>query len=136
MVRKNAAFMWVLVASLLLSGCSWFLPEEDAVLVRRTVSPAADSTGVQVDTDVVVSVSSQIDEALVTDSWLVVVDDNDEPVSGSLSAFGGELTLLPDSQLEYDTTYTATVSGSVTGTNGATLGESYTWSFTTEVNPV
>jgi len=128
--------MWVLVASLLLSGCSWFLPEEDAVLVRRTVFPAADSAGVQVDTDVVVSVSSQIDDELVADSWLVVVDDNDVPVSGSVSAFGGELTWLPDSQLEYATTYTATVSGSVTGTNGATLDESYSWSFTTEVSPL
>jgi len=128
--------MWVLIASLLLSGCSWFLPEADAVLVRRTVFPAADSAGVQVDTDVVVSVSSQIDDELVADSWLVVVDDNDVPVSGSVSAFGGELTWLPDSQLEYATTYTATVSGSVTGTNGATLDESYSWSFTTEVSPL
>lgn len=123
----------VVVVLALVAGCSWLLPGEDEVLVRRTVQPADGSTGVPVGTDIVVSVSSQIDEALVTDSWIVVTHENSAAVSGTTTAFGGELTWTPDASLDNATTYTVTVSGSVTGTNGATLGESYTWSFTTEV---
>jgi len=47
---------------------------------------------------------------------------------------GAAATLIPSAALAAATTYTATVAGTVTDTNGIALGTAVTWTFTTAGN--
>lgn len=54
-------------------------------------------------------------------------------VPATVGVSGVTATLVPLSALAAGTTYTATIAGSVSSSTGATLGSSYSWSFTTAV---
>jgi len=56
-------------------------------------------------------------------------------VAGEVGSDGLSAKLRPFSPLAFETTYTATVSGSVKSKEGIALGTDYSWSFTTGKNP-
>lgn len=127
--------MSAVAVALMIAGCAWFLPGEDPTLVVRIVLPVDGDTEVPVDSEIWVNLSAQIDVSSVTDSTITVEHIPGAPVSGTTVAFGGDVTFTPDAALDYDTTYTVTLAGSLSATNGASLAEPYTWSFTTEPAP-
>src|SRR6266478_4746203 len=55
-------------------------------------------------------------------------------VTASIVVSGAAATLIPSAALAAATTYTATVAGTVTDTNGIALGTGATWTFTTAGN--
>ena len=56
--------------------------------------------------------------------------------SGSVSYSGLTATLVPDVDLNYSTTYTATLNSTVADVAGNTLATNVSWSFTTEAAPI
>ena len=92
-----------------------------------STSPAADATDVLVDTVVTATFSEAMDESTITTGSFTIAG-----VSGSVSYNSGTYTATfnPDSNLAYDTTYTASLSTAITDVAGNPLAAEYTWSFT------
>jgi len=93
-----------------------------------STSPAADATGVAVDTAVSVTFSEAMESSTIIASSFTM-----SGVSGSVSYDSGTCTatFTPSASLEYNTTYTATLSTAITDTAGNPLASTYSWSFTT-----
>jgi len=97
-----------------------------------SVSPAADATGVAVDTVVTATFSEAMDESTITTGSFTL-----SGVSGSVSYNSGTntATFTPAADLSYETTYTATLSTAITDAAGNPLASAYSWSFTTVSAP-
>ena len=95
-------------------------------------SPAADATGVAVDTAVSVTFSEAMDESTITASSFTLVVARTS-VSGTVSYDSGTntATFTPSADLDGNTTYTATLSTAITDAAGNPLAAEYSWSFTT-----
>lgn len=117
----------------LLAACS----QPQAPLAKlgvEAVSPVDGATDVAVDTVVSVKFDAPLDEASAMGALLVMAGD--ALVPGTLSFDGEAIVFTPSAELEFETTYVATLDGSVKGVSAAALGESLTWSFTTQATPV
>ncbi len=114
----------------LASAYSWSFTTGDftAPTVSST-SPAADATGVAVDTTVSVTFSEAMDSSTITTSSFTL-----DSVAGSVSYDSGTYTatFTPSANLSYSTTYTATLSTTITDAAGNPLASAYSWGFTTE----
>jgi len=67
----------------------------------------------------------------------LVPSSGGSPVAGSIGNNGWhEITFTPFAELEYDTSYTATITTGVTDTDGTPLPAAYSWEFTTEPAPL
>ena len=100
-----------------------------------TTSPGFNATGVKINSAVSVVFSEAIDPASVTSANFILIDENNNPVSAtvSYSITTNTATLIPDASLNFDGFYTATVKGSPTGIKdlaGNFMVSDYTWSFT------
>jgi methionine-rich copper-binding protein CopC len=97
-----------------------------------STSPASDETDVAVDTVVTATFSEAMDESTITTSSFSL-----DGVSGSVSYNSGSYTatFTPDADLDYNTTYTATLTTAITDAAGNPLGATYSWSFTTASIP-
>jgi len=93
-----------------------------------STSPDTDETGVAIDTVVTANFSEAMDESTITTGSFTIAG-----VSGSVSYNSGTYTatFTPASDLDYETTYTASLSTSITDATGDPLASTYTWSFTT-----
>src|SRR5690348_13199034 len=97
-----------------------------APLVTGT-SPAANASGVAVNTQVAAQFNGNLDATSVTAGSITL-----SPAAAGSTSLGGDnrtLTFVPVAALATSTTYTATVSG-VRDTQGNTIAD-YSWSFTT-----
>jgi len=97
-----------------------------------SVSPAADTTEVAVDTVITATFNESMDESTITTSSFTL-----DRVSGSVSYDSSiyTATFTPGANLSYSTTYTATLSTAITDVAGNPLASAYSWSFTTASAP-
>jgi len=95
-------------------------------------SPAANTTGVGLFTPVVVKFSELMSAATISTATIHLrANGATTDVAATVSYAGSTVTLQPSAALAGNTTYTVTISGSVTDSSGNALGSNVTWSFTT-----
>ena len=104
-------------------------------IIQRTPAPAA--SGVAVDDNVIVRFSEDMQAATLTAAAFVLRDSANNVIPATLTYDSGTqtATLNPTSNLAYESTYQATVAGSVTDLSDNALGAPVTWSFTTMQAP-
>lgn len=94
-------------------------------------NPSNQETGVSLTTSVTVVFSESIDPSTVTTTTFFIKDSNNNLINGTVSASGSSASFIPYSKLQYETTYTATVTTGITDIAGNNLTQNYTWQFTT-----
>src|SRR5581483_8247240 len=100
-------------------------------LTIASISPAAGSTGVPLESVVRVALSAPIDPASIAGSVALSAAGSAIGASLTLSADGQTLVLRPASLLTSNTTYQIAVGGSLRGINGRALSAPGTSAFTT-----
>lgn len=90
---------------------------------------------VPVNTNIAVPFSEPMDPASINTSTFTVSDAYGNAVAGNVSYDAATYSAIftPSGRLEYDRTYTATITTGVRDTAGNSLAADFTWSFTTEV---
>jgi hypothetical protein len=97
-------------------------------------SPAPGETGVGVNIVILAAFSEDLRvETLTVDNF--TLKKGAQPVKGTLTYSDHIASLTPQSGLEYETTYTATLSSGVTDLAGNHLSQDFSWSFTTVESP-
>ena len=94
-------------------------------------SPAAGADHVALNTSVQVGFSEPLACDTVSSSTMRLQVQGGGDVPATVSCAAASVTLLPGQALEPGTTYTVTVSGTVTDTAGNPLGSDASWAFTT-----
>lgn len=119
------------VIALVLAACSGATPPTGPSISVVTFAPADGATDVDVDTIISATFDAAIDPTTVDGS--VLVSGPDGPVAGVLDLVdaGTTATFTPSAPFAPATTYTVAVSGTLTGTDGAALSGSVSWTFTT-----
>ncbi len=80
-----------------------------------------------------VTFSKPINSASVTSATFFVTAANDDPVSGVANVENDTITFTPSTNLSVGTTYTVTIDG-IRDTDGNSISEIFTWSFTTGID--
>jgi len=136
---RMRSMVW-LVLALGLFACKGEEDDSGAVvyvtppMVAET-SPPAGAALVPVDTAVVVTFTEDLDPETTTDAIGLATSGGD-PVAGATTHSGDVLTFTPDADLDWDTTYTATVAGTVANLDHDAMGDDVTFSFTTTAAPL
>ena len=134
--------IWTITTVLLVAACG---PTDDKSITGiddtgtddttpptvASVSPSDGQSSVAVGSSVRVSFSETMSSASFNASSFILSDG----MAGSVSSSGQSAVFAPSGGLEYATTYTATVRGTVTDAAGNALGSDHSWSFTTEAAP-
>ena len=97
----------------------------------QSVLPANSSTNVEPTTTIQVTFSEPVD----TDDLNTTIFSIQPTVTVSFSRVGNLVTMTPTVDLEWETTYSITISTALSDTAGNDLAEAYPWSFTTMANP-
>jgi len=110
------------------AGVTTNVGTDDTPPTVSSVSPAADATGVAVDTVITATFSEAMDSSTITTGSFTL-----DGVSGSVTYDSGTCTatFTPGTNLSYSTAYTATLSTAITDAAGNPLASAYSWSFTT-----
>jgi methionine-rich copper-binding protein CopC len=104
------------------------------------VNPANGSTGVNPANPVVVTFNQALNAATVTSATVQLLDSNNNPVTATLTynSTADSVTITPSSSLLTNTNYTVQVIGGSSGvqaaSGGATLGSTFSSTFTTVSN--
>lgn len=96
-------------------------------------TPVDNDTDVAIDGGLVVTFSEAMNESTVNTASFLLVDSKGNPISGTVT---GSATFKPYANLEFSETYTATITTAATDLAGNTLGQHYSWNFTTTSNGV
>lgn len=99
-----------------------------------STSPTNGATDVAVDTAITPTFSEKMDDSTITTATFLVNDDSSN-IEGTVSTLTQSDTIArftPTTTLDYNTTYTATITTGVKDLAGNILEADYTWSFTTE----
>ena len=95
-----------------------------------SITPANNATDVAVNTAITATFSEAMDSSTITtDTFLVTGSGN---IAGTVTYSGTTATFTPASDLNYDTTYIATITTGARDSAGNALQTVYTWSFTTQ----
>lgn len=109
------------------------VPEGDAGPPGRpriiSTSPAGDERGVEVHVEITIQFSEEMDPASIDASTVTLMDA--APVAVDVSYADRTVTIRPAARLDHEQEHTVTVAASVRGTSGVTLGEAYSFAFTT-----
>jgi hypothetical protein len=95
--------------------------------------PLPNERAVLISTDITAVFSENMDPSTITTATFIVKDSYNNQISGVITTSGTNVTFSPDSDLNYDTIYNATVIGRDSGVKdlaGNPLASDYTWSFT------
>lgn len=106
-------------------------PVKETLSISST-SPSDQATSVSPDTTVTATFSMLINgQTPTTDTF--TMNGNGVKVPGSVSTEGDTIIFTPSASLDYDTTYTATITKGIQAANysGTTLDSEYSWRFTT-----
>ncbi len=103
-----------------------------------STSPADGTTGVDVSKSVTATFSEAMDDSTITTSSFTLTLSSNSPVSGTVTYDSGTntATFTPSTDLDYETTYTATITTGVTDLAGNSTASNYIWSFTTTESTV
>jgi outer membrane protein assembly factor BamB len=124
-------------------GVLYCFAEDDLLPRVQAISPGADAVDLPLDSTIEVTFSEDIDPATVSDTSFVVEDESLAGVDGivTYNDVNHKATFTPDADLDEYTTYTVTLSSTITDINGNNLdcndngvvdpGEEYRWSFAT-----
>jgi hypothetical protein len=93
--------------------------------------PDDDATGEATSVAISVTFSEAMDPLSLTDATFSLEQGTDS-IPGVVTYFNREVTFLPLSDLELDTTYTATITTAAEDAAGNALEEEHTWSFETD----
>ncbi len=96
--------------------------------------PSANARSVAIDTEIIAVFSEDIDPSTVTTGTFIVKDTFNNPVTGTVVTNGNQAIFTPDSDLDYDTIYSAQVIGGASGITDLyanPLAADFIWSFTT-----
>jgi hypothetical protein len=107
----------------------------DALPVVSSRSPAPGASNVSTATTVTVTFTRAMNGSTITPSTFTLRVGTGNPVPATVSYSGNTAVLTPNAALAVNTTYTATLSGTVTDSNGNPIGSDIVWSFTTQSNP-
>jgi len=122
-----------LAGNAMVTNASWsFTTSSDSETFLPTVSsvmPEDGATDVAINTTV--TATYEVIDAVTLAATTFVVNDGVSDIPGTVSYSGTTATFTPDSDLEYNTTYTATITASVIDSGGNTSTSSASWSFTT-----
>jgi len=120
-------------------AASWSFTTEDEpdTLLVESTNPADDATDVSVDAVVTATFNTPIDGDTLDGAFALVVDGG-AAVTGTVALDGTGLiaSFTPDADLDFDTTYTATLAATVSTVSGLELGAASSWSFTTASEPL
>jgi len=109
--------------------------------------PANGDTGVALNTKIAATFSEPMNPATIKtndrllqssekcQATFIVTGPGTTPVIGTVSYAGLIATFTPESNLEIDTTYTATITTGAKAVSGRPLAANYTWTFTTGAAP-
>lgn len=122
-----------LCLALVLMGCN---TENESDFTAPSVVytyPSNGETNVSVDTDIIVYFNEEISPYTATSSTFTLsrMGAYSKLINGTVSVSGIMVTLSPDAPLEPNTTFVATVSSSLTDTNGNGIPLGYSFYFTT-----
>jgi len=116
----------------------WYFWEDNTAPTVESVSPTESATDVGLNSNVTATFSDlAVDPSTVTNQSFALTQDgslNDgSPVAARVSydSDSSKATLDPDSALEANTTYTATITTSVKDLAENALAQDYSWTFTT-----
>ncbi|MBP7738255.1 MAG: Ig-like domain-containing protein [Spirochaetes bacterium] len=115
-----------LFLSLLLSGSSG----TGSIRVASMV-PANSSTSIAYDTTVTAVFNDEVKCSTVTTQTFTLADGT-APVAGTVYCTGLTAIFTPSTALSANTQYTATLAGTVENLKGEVMGETQSWTFTTE----
>jgi hypothetical protein len=105
-------------------------PDTNPPTVSST-SPSDSATGVAVDAAVTAMFSEAMDASTFT-TGTVLVNDGLVDIAGTVSCNVNIVTFTPTTDLDYDTTYTATITTDTEDLAGNALQADYVWSLTTQ----
>lgn len=94
-------------------------------------SPADNAVDVDVNESISATFLRALDPATVTTETFPV-NDGTRNIDGEITSLGNVATFEPLSPLDYDTTYTATITEDIKYFGGRSISDSYSWSFTTK----
>ena len=95
-----------------------------------STTPANNATGVAVNTSIIATFSEAMDSSTITtDTFFVSSSGN---IAGTVVHSGTTATFTPTTALDYNKTYTATITTGAKDVAGNALEADYTWSFTTD----
>lgn len=100
-----------------------------------STSPANNVVPTTLPTSISATFSAAVDPATVTTTSFVVRVAGTSLVSGTLGVSGATATFTPAASLEFNTTYSATLTTDIRDLSGSPLPAQFTWSFTTPVGP-
>lgn len=142
--RQMYLLFIVIMSVFLITGCGGggdgkdtVLGSGDAVIAPRVtlVSPLNKATGVALNKSITATFSKEMDSATVTAAGTFTVAKTSDgiPIAGTVTyvAAGSTATFKPTSNLEADTSYTATISVAAKDLAGTPLAAAYTWTFRT-----
>jgi len=101
----------------------------------RATSPASGASAVGTNSSFTVTFSEVMDLATISTSTVLLKDNSNNPVSGSVTYSNSVATFTPAANLQGSTTYTAAITTSVKDVAGNALATAYVWSFTTGPAP-
>ncbi|HET7174850.1 MAG TPA: Ig-like domain-containing protein [Gammaproteobacteria bacterium] len=139
-MKKIALQLMIPAALLLLSACgggSGSAPsstQADAAHTEAMVQntyPSNGSAQAMANTKLSATFGGALDPSTVNSRTFVVKKAGSTPVSGSVSYSGVTAVFTPNSPLEVNTVYTATLTTGVESTDGTPLGTDYSWTFST-----
>lgn len=93
--------------------------------------PSPGQTGVAANTSVIAYFDQWMATWSINSSSFILQDDSSAPVSGTITVGQFRAELTPDSPLEEDRIYTATLTTDVQSNYGYPLEQNYSWSFST-----
>ena len=97
----------------------------------QSTNPANDETDVMVNSVITAVFSEAMAPSSINTTTFLLEDDNEVSVSGTVNYIGVTAMFTPSSNLDFDTTYTATITTSASDISENVLVEDYVWSFTT-----
>ena len=103
----------------------------------RSTQPSSGTTGVGIGIAPSAAFSEPMDPSTINSGNFLLVDSANNPISGTVSYVSSSATAVftPSTDLQSQTSYTATVKGAVKDTFGNAMGSDVSWSFTTSPAP-
>lgn len=105
-------------------------PTDTTAPTVTAISPAKNATGIMVNTNITATFSEAMNATTITTGF-TLKDENDDIVNGTVTYTGTTATFTPASDMDYSTTYTATITKVVKDKAGNAMSADYVWNFTT-----